>query len=122
MQFSHAFFYKLFASLLSKRVPFNEIFLALSFLSIIVILNPIYILMYVLLIICSLVFNYNNWRCYIVSLIGICMPIIFYLMINNILDQKINLSNLYIIPELNFDLAHLKNVIYTSKNVFIAFL
>ena len=104
-----------------KEYPFNEIFFSSLFLSIIVILNPIYILMYVLLIICSLVFNYSNWRCYIVSLIGICMPIIFYLMINNILDQKINLSNLYIIPELNFDLAHLKNVIYTSKNIFIAF-
>ena len=49
------------------------------------------------------------------------MPIIFYLMINNILDQKININNLYFIPELNFDLAHLKNVFYTSKNIFIAF-
>ena len=77
--------------------------------------------MYVLLIICSLVFNYYNWRCYIVSLIGICMPIIFYLMINNILDQKINLSNLYIIPELNFDLAHLKNVFYASKIFLLLF-
>ena len=45
----------------------------------------------------------------------------FYLMINNILNQKINLGNLYTIPELNFDLTHLKNIFYASKNIFIAF-
>ena len=62
-----------------KEFPFNEVFSSSLILSIIIIINPIFILMYVLFVVCSFIFNFSNWRCYIVSLLGVSMPFIFYL-------------------------------------------
>ncbi len=85
-----------------KEYPFKEIFNASFILSFIVYLNPIMLIMYLLIILCSLIFNYSNWRCYLVSLLGFFMPCLLYIIWLSIIQAPINLLAFYTPPSLLF--------------------
>ena len=85
-----------------KEYPFKEIFNASFILSLIVYLNPIMLMMCLLIILCSLTFNYSNWRCYLVSLLGFFMPWLLYIIWLSIIKAPINLLSFYTPPSLLF--------------------
>ena len=104
-----------------KEQPFNEIFCSSFILSIIVMINPILAIMYLLLILCSLVFSYSNWRSYFISFLGLCMPWILYFMYISITDQKIDLNLIYNVPSMSFKDSEIINLIKSYQNIFIVF-
>jgi hypothetical protein len=85
-----------------KEYPFKEIFNASFILSLIVYLNPIMLIMYVLVILCSLIFNYANWRCYVISILGFFTPYLLYILYLSIINNPINPLTFYKVPLLSF--------------------
>tara|TARA_B100000965_G_scaffold404778_1_gene436567 strand:+ start:1598 stop:2533 length:936 start_codon:yes stop_codon:yes gene_type:complete len=104
-----------------KEYPFNEIFCSSFILSVIIIINPVLIIMYVLFIICSLVFSYSNWRSYFVSFLGLCMPWIFYFMYISVAGQKFDLNLIYTVSSISFKDLEIINLLKNHQNVFIIF-
>ena len=104
-----------------KEFPFNEVFSSSLILSIIIIINPIFILMYVLFVVCSFIFNFSNWRCYIVSLLGASMPFIFYLIFLSLSTNEYSGGWFFSLPELSFKQNELINFFKNSKNIIIVF-
>ena len=104
-----------------KEHPFNEVFCSSFVLSIIIIINPIMVVMYLLLILSSLVYSYNNWRSYFVSFLGLSMPLIFYFIFKSITGQKIDLNLIYKLPVISFKDLEIIAFIKSYQKIFIIF-
>ncbi len=115
------FFINFLLSSYQKEFPFNEVFSSSLILSLIIILNPIFILMYILFVVCSFIFNFSNWRCYIISFLGFSMPFIFYLIFLSLSTKEISDGCLFSLPELSFKQNELINFFKNSKNTIIVF-
>ena len=115
------FFINLLLGSYQKEFPFNEVFSSSLILSLVIIINPIFIMMYVLFVVCSFIFNFSNWRCYIVSLLGVSMPFIFYLIFLSLSTNEYSGGWFFSLPELSFKQNELINLFKNSKNTIIVF-
>lgn len=77
-----------------KEYPFNELFCASLILAIIVFLNPIMLVMYLLVLTSSIVFNYLNWRSLVISILGFCIPYILYLFYLFIITNELDITSI----------------------------
>ena len=104
-----------------KEYPFNEIFCCSAILSIIIAFNPIMSLMYFLLIASSLIFNYTNWRCYVVSFLGLIIPYLMYVIILSFIGREIDFSLINILPKFSFNPFDFLDFFRANQNVLIIF-
>jgi hypothetical protein len=86
-----------------KEYPFNEIFCASLILAIIVFLNPIMLVMYLLVLTSSLVFNYINWRSLVISILGFCIPYILCVFYLFIMTNELDITSIISLPEFAYN-------------------
>ncbi len=108
---------KLFESY-QKEYPFNEIFICSLIISLLVIINSIMVLLLPLIVISSLIFNFSNWRCYIVSLIGLSMPILIYVIFMSLFGDEINPFKYVSVPTFSDNIAGF--IIFYKANSWVA--
>ena len=104
-----------------KEFPFHEIFCCSFLLSVITIFNPIFALIYIVFLACSIIFNFNNWRSYFVSVLGLIMPYLITIMLLSIIDFDINVSSFYSLPEFSSNYIHLLDFYESNRNTSILF-
>ena len=108
---------KLFESY-QKEYPFNEIFICSLIISLLVIINSIMVLLLPLIVISGLIFNFSNWRCYIVSLIGLSMPLLIYVIFMSLVGDEIIPFKYVSLPEFSDNIAEL--LIFYKANSLVA--
>ena len=108
---------KLFESY-QKEYPFNEIFICSLIISLLVIINSIMVLLLPLIVISGLIFNFSNWRCYIVSLIGLSMPLLVYVIIMSLVGDEITPFKYVRFPIFSDNIADL--MIFYKANIWVA--
>lgn len=108
---------KLFESY-QKEYPFNEIFICSLIISLLVIINSIMVLLLPLIVISGLIFNFSNWRCYIVSLIGLSMPLLVYVIIMSLVGDEITPFKYVSFPIFSDNIADL--MIFYKANIWVA--
>ena len=108
---------KLFESY-QKEYPFNEIFICSLIISLLVIINSIMVLLLPLIVISSLIFNFSNWRCYIVSLIGLSMPILIYVIFMSLVGDEITPFKYVSVPTFSDNIAGF--IIFYKANSWVA--
>lgn len=108
---------KLFESY-QKEYPFNEIFICSLIISLLVIINSIMVLLLPLIVISSLIFNFSNWRCYIVSLIGLSMPLLIYVIFMSLVGDEITPFKYVSVPTFSDNIAGL--IIFYKANSWVA--
>ncbi|MDA9227754.1 hypothetical protein N9O83_01080 [Flavobacteriales bacterium] len=108
---------KLFESY-QKEYPFNEIFICSLIISLLVIINSIMVLLLPLIVISGLIFNFSNWRCYIVSLIGLSMPLLVYVIIMSLVGDEITPFKYVSCPIFSDNIADL--MIFYKANIWVA--
>ncbi len=105
-----------------KEFPFHEIFCCSFILSIIAVFNPIVTLLYVSFISCSFIFNYNNWRSYCVSILGLFIPLLTVFLYSTIFNTNTNILSLYSLPKFSFNYLEIFEFYKVHQNVLIVFL
>jgi len=105
-----------------KEFPFHEIFCGSFILSIITIFNPIVALLYLSFLSCSFIFNFNNWRSYCVSFLGLLMPILIVFMYSSIVNVNTNILSIYSLPKFSFNYLEILEFYKVHQNVLIIFL
>ena len=108
---------KLFESY-QKEYPFNEIFICSLIISLLVIINSIMVLLLPLIVISGLIFNFSNWRCYIVSLIGLSMPLLIYVIFMSLVGDEITPFKYVSVPTFSDNIAEL--LIFYKANSWVA--
>ena len=108
---------KLFESY-QKEYPFNEIFICSLIISLLVMINSIMVLLLPLIVVSGLIFNFSNWRCYIVSLIGLSMPLLVYVIIMSLVGDEITPFKYVNIPIFSDNIADL--IIFYKANIWVA--
>ena len=108
---------KLFESY-QKEYPFNEVFICSLIISLLVIINSIMVLLLPLIVISALIFNFSNWRCYIVSLIGLSMPLLIYVIFMSLVGDEITPFKYVSIPIFSDNIAEL--LIFYKANSWVA--
>ena len=108
---------KLFESY-QKEYPFNEIFICSLIISLLVIINSIMVLLLPLIVISGLIFNFSNWRCYIVSLIGLSMPLLIYVIFMSLVGDEITPFKYVSVPTFSNNIAEL--LIFYKANSWVA--
>tara|TARA_B100000902_G_C27316663_1_gene921754 strand:- start:1598 stop:2533 length:936 start_codon:yes stop_codon:yes gene_type:complete len=104
-----------------KEFPFHEVFCCSFLLSVIMVFNPIVALMYIVFLACSIIFNFNNWRSYFVSILGLIMPYLITIMLLSIIDSDINILSFYSLPEFSSNYIELLDFYQANKNILILF-
>ena len=79
------------------------------------------VVMYLLLILSSFVYSYDNWRSYFVSFLGISMPLIFYFIFKSITGQKIDLNLIYNFPVISLKDLEIITFLKSYQKIFIIF-
>ena len=105
-----------------KEFPFHEIFCASFILSIITFFNPIVALLYLLFLSCSFIFNFNNWRAYCVSFLGLLMPLLIIFMYSSIINVNTNILSIYLLPKFSFNYLEILEFYKAHQNILIVFL
>jgi len=108
---------KLFESY-QKEYPFNEIFICSLIISLLVIINSIMVLLLPLIVISGLIFNFSNWRCYIVSLIGLSMPLLIYVIFMSLVGDEITPFKYVSVPTFSDNITEL--LIFYKANSWVA--
>lgn len=108
---------KLFESY-QKEYPFNEIFICSLIISLLVIINSIMVLLLPLIVISGLIFNFSNWRCYIVSLIGLSIPLLIYVIFMSLVGDEITPFKYVSVPTFSDNIAEL--LIFYKANSWVA--
>ena len=108
---------KLFESY-QKEYPFNEIFICSLIISLLVMINSIMVLLLPLIVVSGLIFNFSNWRCYMVSLIGLSMPLLVYVIIMSLVGDEITPFKYVNIPIFSDNIADL--IIFYKANIWVA--
>ena len=108
---------KLFESY-QKEYPFNEVFICSLIISLLVIINSIMVLLLPLIVISGLIFNFSNWRCYIVSLIGLSMPLLIYVIFMSLVGDEITPFKYVSVPTFSDNIAEL--LIFYKANSWVA--
>ena len=108
---------KLFESY-QKEYPFNEIFICSLIISLLVIINSIMVLLLPLIVISGLIFNFSNWRCFIVSLIGLSMPLLIYVIFMSLVGDEIIPFKYVSLPAFSDNIAEL--LIFYKANSWVA--
>tara|TARA_B100000475_G_scaffold200390_1_gene184665 strand:- start:1521 stop:2456 length:936 start_codon:yes stop_codon:yes gene_type:complete len=104
-----------------KEFPFHEIFCCSFLLSVIMVFNPIVVLIYVVFLACSIIFNFNNWRSYLVSVLGLIMPYLITIMLLSIIDSDINMPSFYSLPEFSSNYIEMLDFYLANQNILILF-
>ena len=108
---------KLFESY-QKEYPFNEIFICSLIISLLVIINSIMVLLLPLIVISGLIFNFSNWRCYIVSLIGLSVPLLIYVIFMSLVGDEITPFKYVSVPTFSDNITEL--LIFYKANSWVA--
>lgn len=111
------FINKLFESY-QKEYPFNEIFVCSLIISLLVVVNSIMVLLLPIIFISGLIFNFSNWRCYIVSLIGLSMPLLIYLIFISLIGGEFTPLKHINVPKLSDNTSDL--IIFYRANNWVA--
>ena len=76
------------------------------------------VLLLPLIVISGLIFNFSNWRCYIVSLIGLSMPLLIYVIFMSLVGDEITPFKYVSVPTFSDNIAEL--LIFYKANSWVA--
>ena len=71
-----------------------------------------------LIVISGLIFNFSNWRCYIVSLIGLSMPLLIYVIFMSLVGDEITPFKYVSVPTFSDNIAGF--IIFYKANSWVA--
>ena len=76
------------------------------------------VLLLPLIVISGLIFNFSNWRCYIVALIGLSMPLLMYVIFMSLVGDEITPFKYVSVPTFSDNIAEL--LIFYKANSWVA--